>query len=279
MTAEKRLFRRFIEASRRCFHFVGIDVRKHVPVTSNYPSHAEVFKALVALRYGYQRTGQHDDASRFLDFCSDHLAQSQAQLLQDLFVLYQTGSKREGFFVEFGATDGVSINNTVLLERQYGWRGILAEPARSWREALKQNRTCTISTDCVWHTSGAVLAFNETADKEYSTLAELSTSDYHHRSRAGGERYEVKTVSLVDLLDQSNAPKTIDYLSVDTEGSELDILRAFDFDKYDIRLITVEHNFTPNRELIHDLLSRHGYRRKFEAFSSFDDWYVRDPIA
>ena len=51
--------------------------------------------------------------------------------------------------------------------------------------------------------------------------------------------------------------------------------RAFDFAGYDIGIITVEHNYTPNRQLLHQLLVANGYERKFEALSQWDDWYVR----
>ena len=71
------------------------------------------------------------------------------------------------------------------------------------------------------------------------------------------------------------APKEIDYLSIDTEGSELEILNAFDFSRYDTSIITVEHNYTENRKKIHSLLSRNGYERVFEQYSQFDDWYVK----
>jgi hypothetical protein len=85
----------------------------------------------------------------------------------------------------------------------------------------------------------------------------------------------VTTVSLNDLLAHWNAPRRIDYLSIDTEGSELDILQALDFGAWEIRLMSVEHNHTPKRGEIHDFLASKGYRRKFETLSNVDDWYVR----
>ena len=79
-------------------------------------------------------------------------------------------------------------------------------------------------------------------------------------------------------LKVHNSPKQIDYLSIDTEGSELEILRAFKFEDYD-GLVTVEHNFRePDRQAILDLLTSKGYVRLFEAFSKFDEWYVKRSI-
>ncbi len=81
---------------------------------------------------------------------------------------------------------------------------------------------------------------------------------------------------MYDLLEKYNAPNQIDYLSIDTEGSEFDILNSFDFNwKYKILMITVEHNFTLKRNEIFELLSRYGYKRVYEDVSMFDDWYVR----
>ena len=78
-----------------------------------------------------------------------------------------------------------------------------------------------------------------------------------------------------DLLVKYNAPKIIDYLSIDTEGSEFNILNNFDFNKYKFRIITCEHNFTPNKNKIHKLLTKNGYVKKHSSLVSFvDDWYV-----
>jgi hypothetical protein len=66
----------------------------------------------------------------------------------------------------------------------------------------------------------------------------------------------------------------IDYLSIDTEGSEYEILANFDFSKHRFRVITCEHNYTQERDKIHTLLTEKGYLRKFEDVSQFDDWYV-----
>lgn len=203
------------------------------------------------------------------------LGESLSQLNQDFFVLGETHWKRDGYFVEFGATDGRSFNNTWLLEKAFGWTGILAEPARIWRDALQNSgRNARLEFDCVWSKTGETLRFSEASWGELSTLESFRAADGHRRRRAGS--YPVQTVSLNDMLDRHQAPRNMDYLSIDTEGSEYEILQALDFDRYRFSCITVEHNFTANRELIHELLTAHGYQRKFTEFSQFDDWYVRE---
>jgi FkbM family methyltransferase len=232
---------------------------------------AEAMELLVALR---DQTSDSEDA-RFLGHCLRNIGLSHAQFLQDLWVSYELKSARHGFFVEFGATNGVKFSNSYYLEQELGWRGILAEPARIWRPTLHANRACVIDTRCVWTVSGERLMFNQPPIAAHSTIDAFSDSDGHADTRKEGERYEVETVSLNDLLAHWSAPRRIDYLSMDTEGSELAILEAFDFTRYAIRLISVEHNHTDKRQPIHDLLAAQGYRRKFEKLSSVDDWYVK----
>ena len=200
---------------------------------------------------------------------------SRGQVGQDLFVLSEFNFKKGGFFVEFGAANGIDLSNTYLLETEFGWRGILAEPAKGWHEVLKKNRSSPIETDCVWRDSGSVLTFNEVEVGELSTIDSYSGSDAHEEVRRSGKTYKIKTISLEDLLKKYNAPNEIDYLSIDTEGSEFDILSAFNFDKYLIKIITCEHNFTNTREQVHALLTQKGYVRRFADNSQLDDWYVR----
>jgi len=209
------------------------------------------------------------------EYADEMLARSKAQLKQDIFVLAELKFKRDGYFVEFGATNGVDLSNTYLLEKDLNWTGILAEPAWIWQDDLVKNRNCHISFDCVWSKSNELLSFNQVVGHaELSTINSFSDSDMHKQTREASDTYEVNTISLLDLLKKYNAPKEIDYLSIDTEGSEFDILNAFDFDQYKIKVITCEHNFTPMREEIYKLLTSKGYTRKYTEFSRFDDWYV-----
>lgn len=204
-----------------------------------------------------------------------YFEKSKSQLKQDLFTLSQLNFKRNGFFVEFGATNGIDLSNTHLLEKEFGWTGILAEPARCWHEDLKNNRSASIETRCVWKESDSTLNFNEVDIAELSTINAYSGTDSHKKKRNQGKTYDVKTISLNELLVRYNAPQQIDYLSIDTEGSEFEILGNFDFSKHSFRVITCEQNYTPMRDQIFDLLSKNGYVTIYQNISKWDDWYVK----
>lgn len=199
---------------------------------------------------------------------------SPAQLKQDLFVLMELDFKRNGFFVEFGATDGISLSNTYLLEKEFGWQGILAEPGKVWHEKLFKNRGVSIEKSCIWSSSGEELIFKEVKMASLSTLQGFGEDDNHSKSRTDAINYKVNTLSLLDFLTKYNAPPIIDYISIDTEGSELEILKNFDFKKFKFRVMTIEHNYMPIRKEIYKLLTSNGYKRIHEEFSHFDDWYI-----
>ncbi|PLX99399.1 MAG: methyltransferase [Desulfuromonas sp.] len=233
-----------------------------------------------------QNAAQSSDCLQVLEFlktirsdsrssCIDLLDKSRSQIRQDLFVLSELNFKKNGYFVEFGATNGLTLSNTYLLEKEFQWDGIVAEPARKWHAELNSNRSCKVETKCVWSKSGEVIKFNETEIGEFSTIDNYSSGDMHSESRKSGVRYDVETISFLDMLETYNAPSEIDYLSIDTEGSEYEILENFDFNRYQFRVITCEHNYTKDRDKIYELLTSNGYKRKFEALSQFDDWYVK----
>ena len=199
---------------------------------------------------------------------------SQSQLGQDVLAFSQVGKDKKGFFVEFGATDGKTLSNSYLLEKSFGWSGILCEPGKAWHSDLKKNRNTVIDTRCVFSSTGKLVEFTETYVGELSTISSFMKSDANRFLRKNSGTYQVETVSLYDLLLTHNAPKYIEFLSVDTEGSEFEILKDFPFDEYKFGLICVEHNYTSNREKLHDLLTGKGYERIYTSYSAFDDWYL-----
>ena len=199
---------------------------------------------------------------------------SKSQLGQDLLALIGSGAKSKGFFVEFGSADGVALSNSYLLENEFGWSGILCEPSRSWHEDLKRNRRCIVDTRCVYSRSGEQISFSENYIGELSGITEFTGDNHHGILDRTTTSYQVETISLLDLLKHHNAPKHIEFLSVDTEGSEFEILNAFDFSHYSFGAICVEHNYLENRSKVKDLLVSKGYRQVYPELSDFDDWFV-----
>lgn len=195
---------------------------------------------------------------------------------QDLWVLHETSRKRGGFFVEFGAMDGIAGSNTLLLEREFGWRGILAEPNPVWHAALARNRTARFDHRCVFKTTGERIAFAATKHSGLATITEFAASDGHAQSRTEHEILQVETVSLNDLLASHGAPPRVDYISIDTEGSELAILERFDFARWDVRLFSVEHNLTIRQQQIDRLMHSHGYEKRFAGYAVIDAWYRKE---
>jgi len=201
------------------------------------------------------------------------LVSMRSQLGQDVFALWASGMRRDGFFVEFGAGDGVFLSNTYLLEKEFGWTGILAEPHLDYHDSLRRHRTAKLEPLCVWSASGE--SFEFVSAGYLSTLAAFRDSDFHAKAREGGAAFTVQTISLVDLLDRHGAPRVIDFLSIDTEGSEYEILSAFPFGgKYTVRAIACEHNYTSRRSELTELLLSKGYEQIGANVSKHDDWFV-----
>ena len=204
-----------------------------------------------------------------------------SQAKQDLFVLYFTNYLgKKGFFVEIGAGDGVNISNTYLLEK-IGWTGILVDPVDYNNENMKL-RKCIKDNRCVYSKTGLKIPFAEVPflpakpgfpqTQNFSTILKSANHPDINRTNNtfsynnGAETVpfkvrDVETISLNDLLKQYNAPNKIDYISIDTEGSEFEIISNFDFNKYDVEIFTIEHNGANFRDDIITLLNYRGYFR------------------
>jgi hypothetical protein len=199
---------------------------------------------------------------------------------QDEFVVAHLKGLRGGFFVDSGASDGVSGSNTKLLEDHYGWNGICVEPNAELYARLVAHRRCHTVNCCLFERDGPVEFLEsarvlggimETYDPAHLAYARRATAaSWPADADVGPVMKPART--LRSVLDELGAPKVIDYWSLDTEGSELAILESFPFDTYRFRVLTVEHNFTPARERLHAFLVSRGYRRI--AVLGIDDAYV-----
>lgn len=203
---------------------------------------------------------------------------SRSQVRQDLFAISELDFKKKGFFVEIGAQDGISGSNTYMLETEFDWNGIVVEPSRTYETILLENRKCQIENSAIWSETGITFLFADLGHSGLSSLKNFMGEGIHGKTRSESDfhEYEVKTLSLNDLLQKHDAPKIIDYLSIDTEGSEYEIIEKFDFNKYDVRVLTIEHNYEESqRKKIYEKLINAGYTRKYSEISHQDDWYVK----
>lgn len=183
-----------------------------------------------------------------------------SQLGQDQWVLSQLGQKKNGFFVELGACDGLYYSNSLYFERNLEWDGICIEPNDNYFQQLKMNRKCFISNELVSSENDVKVEF--ILDKAVSSINDETKGPF---TTNNGTNIVMKTTYKLDtILDKFNAPRIIDYLSLDVEGNEYEILRTFNFDKYKFRCMTVEHN-SPHigdtlQKKIRELLTTNGYR-------------------
>jgi len=201
-----------------------------------------------------------------------------AQFLQDVWVLTATGDQSGGFFVEIGVGDGQYTSNTVMLEREFGWTGILCEPNPTFIDAITRlgRQGSRLVPLAVGPVSGETVAFVNAGER--SAIAGPSTPWSRAAERLRPARAAVTpvgTISPRDMLEQQGAPDVIDYLSVDTEGSEPGILRAFPWQEHHVRYLTVEHNHVPGRRAeLDSILVPRGYERVMTSWSGVDAWYV-----
>ena len=219
----------------------------------------------------------------FYSFIFKNREISHSQLFQDLFVLFKLGNKRKGRFLEFGATNGKELSNSYLLEKNFEWEGVLAEPSPQWEKSLKENRPRTkIINECIYSESGTMIDFFVSKKGVLSTINEFRESDIEsipgNTKARNEEGYLVKvpTISLNDVFIKHFNGEKIDYMSVDTEGSELLILSKFNFEKYGPKVVTVEHNFTSAQKNLDNLFKENNYKRFFPQQTQFDSWYIRN---
>ena len=200
--------------------------------------------------------------------------ESYSQLNQDINIINFFNKKENLFFIDIGAYDGIYLSNTFLLEKRYKWSGICCEPLITNFEILKKIRNVNCDNNAVFSKSNLKLNFSDATELDagfHSGITEYISNSYKVVKKCKQEI--VNTITLQDLLIKYDAPKIIHYMSLDTEGTELEILKSVNFNQYIFLYINVEHNYTePKRTEIRKLLEQNNYIYKGE--NSFDDDYI-----
>ena len=217
---------------------------------------------------------------KFIDWFKN-VKNIKSQLYQDVFASFVIGNQFDKTFLEFGATDGLELSNSFMLENTLNWSGVLSEPSPQWHEVLNENRKYTkIIKKCIWSESGKILDFFMSDRDNFSTLNEFIDSDKYsmplntESRKKAGKLITVETISLNDVIKEYFNNTSPSYISIDTEGSEFKILESFNFENYRPKVFTVEHNFTELQNKIDELMVSKNYERIFRKLTSFDAWYV-----
>lgn len=189
---------------------------------------------------------------------------SPSQYGQDQVVYELLGKPTSGTFLDIGANDGVTFSNSLFFEEK-NWSGLCVEPHPIAFEALEKARSCDCLNACVIDKDSNVdFLVIEGPGHMLSGIHSFMDKDHLRRIEKelevnGGEQKKIKIDALSpEIILNRYSIKQIDYLSLDTEGCELQILKHFDFSKIDVKIIGVE-NGSRTPELFY-YLNKIGYR-------------------
>lgn len=172
-----------------------------------------------------------------------------------------------GVFMDIGAHDGISINNTLYFEKNNNWSGINVEPIKDVYDKLVINRPKNININCaVCNNDGTAQFIMNTGYTEMISGLEKSFDQRHHArlqreiDERGGksEVIEVNTKKVSTICNEHNV-KQIHYLSIDVEGAEFDVIKSIDFDNTFIDVIGFENNYNDTSIPIVEYLKSKGY--------------------
>ncbi|KAG7355004.1 methyltransferase FkbM domain containing protein [Nitzschia inconspicua] len=175
--------------------------------------------------------------------------ESFAQVKQDLILLDLIGPN--GYFIDLAANDAKDLTNTLVLER-HGWKGLCVEPNPIYWYGLS-HRKCTVVGALVGGTKQKVqVKFRGVYGGILGNMDQKLANRKKEPDAATEDRY---TAPIMEVLKIYRVPQTIDYMSLDVEGSEYEIMKDFPFEEYKIKILTVER---PSNAL-KDLLLSKGY--------------------
>ena len=169
-------------------------------------------------------------------------------LYNDKFYNEIVFNKKNGFFVEIGGLDGICHSQSYFFEKHLNWEGIIVEPHPMWYERISNNRKCNIATTPISDENKTEVFIC----REEPAFSSLKKDSLDFQNSPIVEEYTMESITLTELLKRHNAPKIVDFISIDVEGSELIIIDAFlKQNEYLANLISFEHyNYTLAKSLM-----------------------------
>jgi FkbM family methyltransferase len=191
---------------------------------------------------------------------------------EDVILWNFFGRKRKGFYVEVGAYDGFALSNTYFFEA-IGWGGVLIEAAPDLHRACVIARPGSVVVHAaVGKRAGSTTFTVVSGERGVAALSSLAP-DHARIAREGGNaiQVEVPMRTLDDIL--GDFPGAVDFVSIDVEGGELDVLGGFDIDRFRPRVLVIEEN-RPDDRAVAGWLANHGYVVRFRVEQNV--FYVRE---
>lgn len=205
----------------------------------------------------------------------------KSQHKQDEFIINYFKGKREGVFVDIGAHDGITLSNTYVLEKEYGWSGICIEPMPHQFKNLSECRDAKLYNCAIYDTNGiekfTMLDYDGYPDMLSGITKDMSIVHMGHviseGSRMGAKTkiIDVQTRILNEILEEGGVYE-IDFLSVDVEGAELKILKSLDYDKFHVKVIIYENG--ENTNLVRNFLKTKNF--SFHKRLGIDDVFINN---
>jgi len=180
---------------------------------------------------------------------------------QDAWASQIVPTVRDGYFLDVGAFDGVTHSNTYTLERDFGWRGICLEPNPDAYEKLCASRRSITLPFAAYKERGKIKMANAGGLSSLEPYINCGKSAARRLLATQGY-FTAEAQRLSKLAERFGAPVIIDYLSLDTEGAELEILREWFNGRHELRFrcATIEHGFErETRSAVRELMKAHGY--------------------
>jgi FkbM family methyltransferase len=167
---------------------------------------------------------------------------------------------KNGFFLEIGAHDGIHNSNTFYFEKNLNWSGILIEPSNYYNHLIKNRskKNKFFNCGCSDNENTSILE----GDGDFSLFSNEVDDEFYNWYKSKNNlknKKKIKLVTLNSILINSEAPKIIDFFSLDVEGMEIQVLKGLNFDEFNFKFLVVECYNKEKFKKINNFLCKKNY--------------------